>query len=184
MSNDRGFTMPELLISVAVIAILLALALPAFNSLVLDNRITTMTNRFVADLRLARSEALKRGARVIVCRSNDVRAASPTCGGDSQTWTQGWLIFANTDANTIFDTGTDTLLKVGEGISDTQLSIISNSSGDASISFNPDASTNQGGATLHWALCDSRGASHGRRIEVPPTGRPRLLAADSCSNPA
>ena len=184
MSNERGFTMPELLISVAVIAILLALALPAFNSLVLDNRITAMTNRFVADLRLARSEALKRGARVIVCRSSDVRAANPTCGGSSQTWTQGWLIFANNDANAIFDTGTDALIKVGEGISDSQLSIISNSSGDASISFNPDASTNQSGATLHWAICDSRGASHGRRIEVPPAGRPRLLAIDSCSNPA
>lgn len=184
MSNDRGFTMPELLISVAIIAILLALALPAFNSLVLDNRIVAMTNRFVADLRLARSEALKRNSRVVVCRSGDIRAANPSCGGASQTWTQGWLIFANSDANTVFDSGTDTLIKVGEGISDAQLSIISNSSGDSAISFNPDASTNQAGATLHWAICDNRGATHGRRIEVPPTGRPRLLAADNCSNPA
>lgn len=77
--------MIELMIAIAVLAILAGLALPSFRTAVQNNRITVHANEMVTAFHLARSEALKRNRPVVVCASND----GSTCSG---AWADGWLV--------------------------------------------------------------------------------------------
>ncbi|WP_232207664.1 GspH/FimT family pseudopilin [Pseudoxanthomonas sp. J35] len=66
----------ELIITIAVLAILLTLAVPSFTSVINSNRLTAQANELVADLQFARSEAVRRNQRVTVCPSVDSAACS------------------------------------------------------------------------------------------------------------
>lgn len=87
-----GFTLIELLVAVAILAVLAALAAPSFNEAILSNRLASYANTFVASAQLARSEAIKRNATVVMCRSAD-GASCATTG----TWQQGWILWRDTD---------------------------------------------------------------------------------------
>ena len=80
-----GFTLLELLITLAVLAILLALAVPMFTSTINNNRLAAQANELVTSLQLANSEAVRRNARITVCPSTD----GATCAA-SGPWT-GWV---------------------------------------------------------------------------------------------
>lgn len=70
-------------------------------------------NTFLADLRYARSEAVRRGGRVILCRSEDPLAVPPTCAANAGTtgkgWATGWVIFHDRDASDTITAGDETL---------------------------------------------------------------------------
>jgi type IV fimbrial biogenesis protein FimT len=90
----QGFTLIELMVTVAVLAILLGLAAPSFRETLLNSKTATQTNDLVAALNLAKSEANKRGFAVSVCAARDAnrdscRTANP---GD---WSNGWLVFTD-----------------------------------------------------------------------------------------
>lgn len=94
MIKSKGFTMVELLVVIAIIAVLTTLAAPSFKALLQSNAMSSSVNTFMADLRYARSEAIRRGGWVVMCRSNLPEAANPTCGTGSTTgWESGWIIF-------------------------------------------------------------------------------------------
>jgi type IV fimbrial biogenesis protein FimT len=117
-----GFTLIELMVTVAVAAVVLAIAVPSFQDLIRSNRLATQANQLITALSLARGEAIKRGVRVTVCKSANSTATSPACttSGD---WRQGWVVFVdNTQvtgnvAGTI--DGTDQRLRVFEPLSGT-----------------------------------------------------------------
>jgi len=83
-NEQAGFTLMELLLAIAVLAILTTLALPAFTQFIANNRLAAEANELVASFQYARSEAVKRGLPVQICSSADGTA----CGGD---WNQGWI---------------------------------------------------------------------------------------------
>lgn len=80
-----GVTLIELLIAIVVLAILIALATPSFISIMNNNRLTSHANEIVASLQQARMEAVRRNARITVCRTTD----GTTCA-DAGAWT-AWL---------------------------------------------------------------------------------------------
>ena len=90
-SSVNGFTLLELMVTVAIVAILGALAAPNFQTLIQANRTRTVASEFMAMLNLARSEAARRGQPVSVCRSSDGRSCSSTGTG----WDSGWIAFVN-----------------------------------------------------------------------------------------
>lgn len=181
-SREGGFTLIELMVTLAVALILIAAAVPGFMGTVKNNRLTTETNRLVSDVQLARGEAMRRGARVVLCTSADPTAAAPTCGGAERAWSNGWLVFTDVELNGTFN-GADVLLRATQ-TSGGDVTIMSNTAADGVMQFNPDATTNAGGNTLRIAFCDNRGSTFGKQIEIPPVGRPRLAAnVASCTDP-
>ncbi len=84
-----GFTIVELMITVSVASILLAVAVPSFNQLMVTNRLTTQANDFVSALNYARSEAIKRNTSVSLCRASS--ATATTCATAAGNWSD-WII--------------------------------------------------------------------------------------------
>lgn len=82
-----GFTLFELMVTLAVAALILSLGVPGFRSFIQNNRATTHTNDLVTALNLGRSEATRRGASVLLCSSSD----GATCSG-SNDWSSGWIV--------------------------------------------------------------------------------------------
>lgn len=133
MIKSNGFTLLELMVVVAIVAILATIAMPALTRLIQINTIASNANVFMSDLRYARSEAIRRGGAVIVCRSDDPEASSPSCntgtGPGANGWVSGWIVFQDLDLAT--DGGnkdaTDPVLRIQSPITSVN-SIVENSS--------------------------------------------------------
>ncbi len=83
-----GFTLLELMVAIAVFAVLIGLGVPSFSGIINANRITAQTNDLVSALNYARSEAVKRSEPVGVCSSTD----GATCAASTD-WSTGWIVF-------------------------------------------------------------------------------------------
>jgi type IV fimbrial biogenesis protein FimT len=180
--SQAGFTLVELIITMAIAAIIMTQAVPAFSTTIKNNRLATETNKLVADINLARSESIKRGVNLIMCSSTNPSAAAPTCA-DSATWTTGWLVFADDNASGDFEAANDTLIRIGLGQSaGSSIGFISNAN---TLTYTAQGLTTSAATTV-VAICDDRGTSFGRQIQINPTGRPRLVASPigNCTAPA
>jgi type IV fimbrial biogenesis protein FimT len=148
----KGFSMIELMITISVAAILLALAIPSFTSFLNANRVTSQANELLATFQMARLESIRRGATVVVCGSNNANAATPICTAGSG-WT-GWLSFVDVNRDNTFATANgDTLISVNalSGVAATGSSNVG-----AAVVFRPDGlARTTGGALLQGkvALC-------------------------------
>ena len=95
-----GFTLIELMVVLAVVAVLQTLAAPAFSGVVTSIKLTTAVNSLLSSLWMARSESIKRNSRVVVCKS-----ASGTACASSGSWEQGWIVFHDANNNAVLDAG-------------------------------------------------------------------------------
>lgn len=107
----RGFTLLELMITISVAAILVGLAVPSFQYVFNVGRVTAPANELLAGIQVARMEAIRRGARTVVCRSDNPDAATPTCSAAGGAW-PGWVAFVDTNSNNGLDAG-EPLLRSG-----------------------------------------------------------------------
>jgi type IV fimbrial biogenesis protein FimT len=174
LGRAAGFTIIELIVVLSIVAILSALAAPDLAMFIKNNRVKGQTFDLLNTIQYARSEAAKRRVRVIMCRSANPTAASPTCGGTANTWTTGWLVFASGDTNSTYETANDTLLRIGPP-APMGVTVRTNTTCNQNLEYNPDGTTNASGGIARFAICDtSRGGAYGRQIVVPPHGRPKL----------
>jgi len=175
LSKIKAFSLIELMVTVAIAAILAALAAPNFASIIQNNSMTTQYNELLAGLNFARSEAIRRGIPVNVCKSND----QTNCGDNTVDWQDGWLVFADTiTVNGTRDAGEE-LIRVHDALSN-------GSSLDynlANVRYDIDGSI-LGNSNLFFTMCDSRGDNFRRGLHVAATGRVRhtnsMVGLSSC----
>lgn len=95
-ARTSGFTLVELMVTIAIVAILLAVGLPSFQGSLRSNRVATATNEMLASLSLARTEAIKSTRASQVCARD-----GNECGDD---WNEGWLVVTDMDGDGTFET--------------------------------------------------------------------------------
>jgi type IV fimbrial biogenesis protein FimT len=83
-ARNRGFTIMEVMFTVSIAAVLMAVAVPSFRSLMANNRLASQSTELVAAINFARSEAISRNATISVCRAN--LEASTNCAGSAGEW--------------------------------------------------------------------------------------------------
>ena len=102
----RGFTLVEMLVVMAISAILIAAAVPSFQAITASSRASSASGMLISSLEFARSEAIRRNQAVTVCRTTNANAAenvlscSETAGAgfDGNDWGSGWIVFAKAGA--------------------------------------------------------------------------------------
>jgi type IV fimbrial biogenesis protein FimT len=151
--EQRGFTLIEMLVAIAVLAISIAVATPSFRAFTVNQNLRTASMDLVSDLILARNEAVKRNGTVtIVPINND--------------WREGWQVVHTASATLLSSAGT------------LHNSISTEGTPPASIAFDANGRV---AATVQLGLTADQGAqSLHRCVELDPSGRPRVVK-DTCS---
>ena len=171
----QGFTLIELMLTVVLLAVVAAFAVPSFSTVVLNSRLTSQVNETSSLIAYARSEASKMADGVVtVCSSTD----SASCSGNAE-WETGWIIFQDMDGDRTIDSGDgDELLKVGGALSGGNtlriVDLTSDSGGFiqfASNGFPVPSGTNNSGTLV---VCDERGAPEARAVVLNVSGQTRL----------
>lgn len=171
MNRRNGFTLIELIVTMAIAAVVLSIAVPSYQTSIQNNRKTTSINSLATSLQLARSTAISRRVTVTVCKSNDITNAVPTCrnGGGSGDWSQGWMIFTNANNNTSID-GADTLLRVQDALQG-EATFIGNNNVVNQISFSAQGLARGSNGTI--SHCDTRGANDASALVISVGGQVR-----------
>jgi type IV fimbrial biogenesis protein FimT len=94
-----GLTLVELMLVLAMMAVLTSLAAPSFRSLWIKRSVQLAAETLLGDLRYARSEALKRARPVLVCQSSN----GMSCTRNGGAWASGWLVFVDSNGNSQID---------------------------------------------------------------------------------
>ena len=164
--DQRGFTLIELMVAVAMVAILSAVAAPSFSTMMLRSAIRSASSDLGSDLNVARAEAIRVGGRVSVCARTAPTAL--VCGSD---WRQGWLVFregGTTDIGAFG--GTDRLLREHAEIH-RDLSLSRVSPGSGAITFTPSGALQPDGGPATAQLELRAPSQKGRDLEVSVIGR-------------
>lgn len=183
-AQATGIAMIEILIAVAISAILFAVGIPQFQTIVTDTRISSSVNQFIAANAFARSEAIKRGRMVTICRALNADTGVESCSkSDTKTrrgddWGAGWLIFVEGDSSVarigVIDGDDEILLRQAELTNNTE----------GSSSFQKITYTSMGEP---WNLRGGNVKFHAdgqsrRVLCIARTGRIRVMRdADTCS---
>ena len=173
-----GFTMIELMIVLAIVAILLRVAAPGLSRQASARALAAQSSEFMAALRFARAQAQQRGSAVTICASAPA-APPPSCQGVHATdWRDGWIVFADHDRRGVPDAQSQLLrvqqpLQRSGGVAGTRGSISFTAAG-----YSTDASS-------HFLFSPPAEAA----LDAPPAvmvcvskqGRPRLASAGACN---
>jgi type IV fimbrial biogenesis protein FimT len=92
-NKQRGVTLLELMVVIAIVAILAAVGLPSMTEMVKNNRVSSARMNFISDLNFARSEAIKRNTRILIC------SGQADCVNDANWAATGWLVCYDADRN-------------------------------------------------------------------------------------
>jgi type IV fimbrial biogenesis protein FimT len=175
-----GFTLLEFMFAIALLAVLVGLGVPGLTDFVRSSRMSGAANDIITDFAYARSEAVKRGVPVTLCKSQDGAA----CDDDDEDPFNRWIIFVDdadpgvveaTDGNGVVDAD-EPILRERE-LHDT-LTVTTQADHRRAIFLASGFPVPDGANVTRFVLCDSRGEAIGvggdsaaRAIQVLPTGR-------------
>jgi type IV fimbrial biogenesis protein FimT len=180
MKKPCGFTLVELMITLAIAVVLLTIGVPSFYTLIKNNRLTSATNDLVSGLNLARSEAVTRARRVTICKSAD----QTTCDTSGSGWEQGWIVYSDENNNGAYDSsGTpEPLLRV-QGAMGNQITATGNTNVANYISYIASGQSQMTGGGFQAGtitFCDDRAEDVGKNLVINSTGRVRTDPGVTC----
>lgn len=164
--HSAGFTLVELMIVVAILAIIAAIAAPSFRTMIQNNRLTAAVNDVAGALQYARSEAVRRGRDVQVSAlDSDI--------------SNGLRIWFDIDDDGTYDNGEE-LRVVNLSIPDLRLAseVDGNSELDVQLSYGARGTVSD---ALDLGLCDDRTGNTGRTLELLVSGVLRVTSGTTCS---
>jgi len=167
MRSNGGFTLIELMIAIALVAILLATAVPALDDLTNNARQTGAVNEFIAAIHMARNTAITTNSRVTMC---------PSAGGvncELTAWDNGWIVFGDRNSNGSLDAG-ETIVTASAALDGLT---IQSGQFPQFLSYRPNGRAMTAavtGNTGEFAVCDNRGVEHAKVVIVDLSGRPRI----------
>lgn len=163
--RENGFTLVELMITLAILSIITSFALPSFREIILNQRIGSDTNELVGSLNLARSESVKRKIPVAVC-SKQAGAQACNAGG---AWNEGWLVWVDNNRDGIYDAGEE-ILREKQALS--RSVELTTNNGTMVFAYLPSGSASI--PNVQFEVCDAqRSGEQGRSIQINLTGRPK-----------
>ena len=191
---QRGFTLMELMVVLAVVGVIMGLAVPNFSLYIRNSRLTGASNDLLAAVTMARSEAIKRQLPVGVCATADPNATPPVCSGAAATaFRDGWVVWVDADNDWVPDNNLNEPVLDRHPALDNSLTIRSNNSRRIryqSTGFSSPAGP-FGAVTNNIAICDARGTqltmagvSSARALRLTATGRPRVTKIQADVNAA
>lgn len=167
-----GLTLIELMVTLAVLAILLGVAIPSFAEIQQNSARRAAMDDFWHAIFLARSEAIKRNSVVALCKSVD----GISCANTATDWAAGWLVFDNLDHDEPAERdASEPVLRVYTAHHNGPIT-----SNRKTFSFRPDT---QGSVNGTIVFCDARGPNAARAIIISHTGRPRQSQRDASNRP-
>jgi type IV fimbrial biogenesis protein FimT len=162
-ARTSGFTLVELMVTIAIVAILLAVGLPSFQTSLRSNRVATTTNEMLASLSLARTEAIRSTQSSLVCARDGA-----VCGDD---WNQGWLVMTDTDGDETYET----LVKAVDAHPNLRVSMELDGAADDSVVFDRKGRTTDAAGTDRLVEIspddDDALAAHFRCMDISPVGQ-------------
>lgn len=169
--RHRGASLLELLVVLSVLSVLLGAGAAALDGIGRTMKLSAAANRLLSELYLARSEAIKRNARVVVCRSGDGETCARSGG-----WEQGWIVFHDRNNNAERDGG-EALIRRGEAPA-AKFRIIGNETVARYVSFSPFGGTRLTSGAFQagtFTVCrESPDRSEARQLIINSVGRPRV----------
>jgi type IV fimbrial biogenesis protein FimT len=193
---SAGFTLVELMVVVALVAVVTAIAIPNFRDLIARNNIASQMNEFIATLHLARVTAIQRGKYVTICRTTNDIDPRPVCNGSSlsaattgtvsrlqENWATGWAVFVEDDpSGTLYtiDSG-DTVVKRIPARPDNYFILNSITTTAQHITYNPQGNFAGGNTSgLRFGFSSSSASSDTQRsVCVTRGGSIRTVSANS-----
>jgi type IV fimbrial biogenesis protein FimT len=164
---QSGITLTEILVTLSIATILASMTIPGFNSLLMSNRATALSNSLLTAMHVARSEAVKRNKDVTFCKSND----SSSCSGS---WSDGWILFSDHDGDRLLDADDgDELISIYQ-LSSIDFDIVWNGfRSDNFIRFSPQGFIYSNNGT--FTLCPpGENSRHARAVIINRLGRARI----------
>lgn len=170
--KPRGFTLIELIVTISVLAILLAVAAPSFVTFQRNAELTSTVNDFFRGLLTARAEAMKYGRSAFV---------QPRSGGD---WTTGWFAYVDMDGSMDYNAGADLMVMERDALAPASARITVTAGASPEGFKSPDGSVYvmfNGAGFPRWktgefshASLDMSNGIEARRVISSPAGRIRV----------
>ncbi len=154
---QQGFTLIELIVTMAIAAILVTVAVPSFSSIIQNNRISAETNQLIASLQLTRSTAVKQQRNAQICVSTD----QATCTGGTN-WASGWIVWVDQDNDGALDAAE--IIRVQAPLNTAS---ILTSTTQSAFQYSATGIVNNGDILT---FCDNRSGETGRQITITATG--------------
>lgn len=170
IKKSQGFSLIELMVTIAIVGIMAAIGMPSLQTTLQNNNMTALHNELLAALSFTRNTAITRGSSATLCKAN---LASNGCAATTASWENGWIIFPDNNNDGVVDAG------------ETILSIKNDLPKDISINYSRNSSRITYGAQGYsigfngnFMFCDKRGDSAKKGMVISNNGRVRLAVAN------